>query len=117
MAAFFRNLKESMIDSCEQMIRVFEEGTSILLGLAQNKTEDDSTFPDESFTDDLPMHDDSLVIGEDEAVDNMKSPLDGITEDVLSDIMSNQVSFMCHWRWYYLFRVFLSRYLQFALLF
>lgn len=85
---FFDNIQESMIGTAEQMLKVMEEGVSILSGTQMNV--DDGTKEDTS----SPIFDhggDDLVIGDEEDVGDMKSPLDGITEGVLGDLMKNQV--------------------------
>ena len=93
MSTFFHNLKESMIETCDQMIRVVEEATSILMGFASQENDESEQQSPTGGSDDL-IHD--ILFDEDEGIDDMKSPLDGITEGVLGDIMKNQVSSISH---------------------
>lgn len=94
---------ESMTESCEEIIRVFEEGASILMGLTKGDVESDlssSTGNSAGTSNDYVANDD-MIIGEDEDISGMKSPLDGIAEGVLEDILQNQVSrclVFCHFR-------------------
>lgn len=80
-------LKENIIETSEQMIRVMEEGSSILLGLGGDE-ESETTPPTGANSDPI----DDFTMSEEEEIANMKSPLDGIAEGVLGDIMKNQVS-------------------------
>ena len=64
-----------------------EEGSSILMGLGA-ELGNEATPPTERMDD--PM--DDFTMGEEEDISNMKSPLDGIADSVLGDIMKNQVS-------------------------
>jgi hypothetical protein len=85
MSSYLYDLKDKVIETSEQMIKVVEEGATILMGIATQATD----------TNDIPESNDSmddLVLGEEEDIVGMKSPLDGITEGVLGDILNKQVS-------------------------
>lgn len=99
MSSIFHNFMESMVETCEQMIKVIEEGTSILMGLSQG-TNKEGDKPSSSFETNNDYTNDDTTFGEEEDIAGMKSPLDGIAEDVLDNIMKNQVSLLqiiiCH---------------------
>lgn len=96
MTTVFNNIKESLLEASEEIIRVVEEGTSVLMGQTMTvENEPPSGRGEETTTtaNEYPKVDD-MIIGEEEDIANMKSPLDGITEGVLGDIMKNQVNFI-----------------------
>jgi hypothetical protein len=92
MSSIINNLQEKLVDVSDQIIRVMEEGTSIIMGLAQEDDGSNQTPPsgaEGTFNDQM---DDIEISVDEEDLVGMKSPLDGITEGVLGDIMKNQVS-------------------------
>lgn len=92
MTSFLNDIKESVLEASEQIIRVVEEGTSVLMGeltTTGNKAPSGGGEETTTTANEYPM-DDDMIISDEEDIANMKSPLDGITEGVLSDIMKNQ---------------------------
>lgn len=92
MSSIINNLQEKLVDVSDQIIRVMEEGTSIIMGLAQEDDGSNQTPPsgaEGTFNDQ--MDDIEITVDEEDLV-GMKSPLDGITEGVLGDIMKNQAT-------------------------
>ena len=110
--SMLHNLKEHLIETSEQMIKVVEEGGSILLGLSGEANEGATTSTGQSSR----TVDDPIDIFDDEQdIMNMNSPLNGIAEGVLGDIMKNQVLtcndfYECVFYFTYTYRVFSFRY-------
>mmetsp|Transcript_9820 Transcript_9820/g.12435 ORF Transcript_9820/g.12435 Transcript_9820/m.12435 type:complete len:244 (+) Transcript_9820:157-888(+) len=91
--SFFQSFTENLIETSEQIIRVVEEGTSILMNLASQEGKINSgaseSIPKSSFDSNS---DKFAELDLDEDLDGMSSPLDGIAESVLGDIMKNQAA-------------------------
>ena len=85
--SILQNLQENVVETAEQMIKVVEEGVAILTGTQMSE----NTFEDTPTSDYDQSGDDDFTMGEEEDLANMRSPLDGITEGVLGDLMKNQV--------------------------
>ena len=80
--SIFNDIKEDVYMTADKMIKVVEEGASLLLG---EKAQEDSSGhePTEKI-------DDIFENGWDEH-NNIDNPLNGIADSVLGDIMKNQV--------------------------
>ena len=90
----FETVNKYVTDTAEQMIKVVEEGTSILMGIQEEGGGSGGGIKqapaDEIFND--PIDDIEMTIDEEDMMGaSMNSPLDGIAEGVLDDIMKNQV--------------------------
>lgn len=88
--SLFNNIQENVIDTAEQMIKVVEEGVAILTGAQINgENLEETTYYGHGGADDMTIDEEDLS--------DMKSPLDGIAESVLGDLMKNQVrtTFYC----------------------
>jgi hypothetical protein len=81
MASLFKSLSDDM----EKIAQVLEEGTKIILGTSSHMGDSDSTGQAADVYD---VDEDGFF--EDE--EDMESPLMGMADNVLTDIMSNQVS-------------------------
>lgn len=89
----FETVNKYVTDTAEQMIKVVEEGTSILMGIQEEGGGSGGGIKqapaDEIFND--PIDDIEMTIDEEDMMGaSMNSPLDGIAEGVLDDIMKNQ---------------------------
>jgi hypothetical protein len=84
MASLFKSLSEDM----EKIAQVVEEGTKIIMGTSSHMGEQSANNIAPGQTADAGLYDgDELYDDED-----MESPLMGMADSVLSDIMSSQVS-------------------------
>ena len=83
--SILQNLQENVVETAEQMIKVVEEGVAILSGIQTSENTNEATSDHDLSVDD------DFTMGEEEDLANMRSPLDGITEGVLGDLMKNQV--------------------------
>jgi len=91
MTSFLNDIQEKVLEASEQIIRVVEEGTSVLMGEFKT-TGNEASSEGGHETTNTPNLDDDIVISDEEDIANIKSPLDGITEGVLGDIMKNQAA-------------------------
>jgi len=85
----FQKLSDFVVETSEQALKVFEEGSAILMSGDSPNNNDGSTG---GFNGNTDAQDNSNFIDElpDEYLEN-ESPLNGLAENVLSDIMKNQV--------------------------
>ena len=83
MASLFQSLSEDM----EKVIHVVEEGTKIIMGTSSHMGDQSATYPSDSGDVYETDEDGFLEDGRD-----MGTPLMGMADSVLSDIMLNQVS-------------------------
>jgi len=104
--SFFNSLTDHLIDTSERLIKVVEEGSTILLGgtLSQPQDNDATTAgtastqysaPTGASPESMEGMDDLDGILSDELKEeymNMDSPLNGIADGVLGDIMRNQAT-------------------------
>ena len=81
--SIFNDIKEDVYMTAEKMIKVVEEGVSLLLG---EKAQEDS-----SGHDPVENVDDTIFDNEWDEGNNINNPLNGIADNVLGDIMRNQV--------------------------
>jgi hypothetical protein len=94
----FEKLTNFVVETSEQAVKVVEEGAAILMGLDQGNDEASSSSNGDTLRDtqtgsyDTEGYEDfSDLEGLPEDFLNEESPLNGIAENVLSDIMKNQV--------------------------
>ena len=80
MASLFKSLSDDM----EKIVQVVEEGAKIIMGTSEQMG-DSSTGQ----TNDADVYNEDGFLEDDEEMD---SPLMGMADSVLSDIMTNQVS-------------------------
>lgn len=99
--SFFNSLTDHLIDTSERLIKVVEEGSTILLGGTLSQPQDNdatTTTAGQSYsapTGASPDMEDLDGILSDELKQeymNMDSPLNGIADGVLGDIMRNQAT-------------------------
>lgn len=86
----FQKLSDFVVETSEQALKIFEEGSAILMsGDSPNNNDGGSTGGFNGKTD---AQDNSNFIDElpDDYLES-DSPLNGLAENVLSDIMKNQV--------------------------
>jgi len=92
--SLFEKLSEYVLETSEQIIKVIEEGTALITAPAQGNDDGAGTLPP------MGAFDGEAGEGLNEFPDfdgasadfmNAESPLNGIAEGVLNDIMKNQV--------------------------
>ena len=80
MVSIFNSLSQQIFETCDRIVKVLEEGSALIFDNNERQRESYGETTDE------------FDIGPDEDL-NPSSPLDGMAQGVLDDIMSTQVCF------------------------